>query len=146
MTVRAVAWQGFWLFERAELIREAKDSKSPLPPPFNFVWNLGVELPMAVFRFLCPPLEEPSPRGGFKRVPNAEDLRYFHRREAEALKRCLSVRRERNLDSVNARTEELKEAVQKLEKLNRTRFETMSGRFEQRFDQLEKKLEQEESP
>ena len=34
-----------WTFERASLISEFKDTKPPLPPPFNVLWQLLVELP-----------------------------------------------------------------------------------------------------
>jgi len=30
----------FWEFDRVSLIREYKDNKDPLPPPFNVIWYL----------------------------------------------------------------------------------------------------------
>ena len=32
-----------WTFERAQLILEFKNTKGPLPPPFNVLWTVLVE-------------------------------------------------------------------------------------------------------
>ena len=70
-----------WTFERAQLITEFKDTKSPFPPPLNVLWALLVELPQH-----WGTREDEIDVDGFKTVP---DLKLQERmREEEEVRRA----------------------------------------------------------
>jgi hypothetical protein len=120
--------EGFWLFERAQLIQEFKDTKPPLPPPFNVLWLL-LQLP-AVGRRWCSTTPPPLHTRGFKHVPDVTNLRRYRKREQQALKQCLSTQQQRRAATVAARSERQEEAFKRLEEMNRSRFETINGRLD----------------
>ena len=130
--------QGFWLFERAQLIAEFKDTKPPLPPPFNVIWYICYSVPKTMYsRYQARHSSDvPSPTTGFKRVPNEKLLRQLWKKEQQYLKVSLDERRKRQAASAAAKTDQQGQAITKLEEDSRTRFETLNGRIDELRSQL----------
>ena len=83
-----------WCFERAQLIDEFKDFKTPLPPPFNLLWLLFVSIPSHFHRRYRERLfgEELLVENGFKVGTSASKkcvLRASHR-ESRCAPACYS--------------------------------------------------------
>ena len=124
-----------WQFERAQLINEFKDTKPPLPPPFNVIWFGLVTLPSWLHRsYRRHQGEVDIDDSGFKLVPKQLELNALRQREEEALKRCLQAREKRDEETLEARITQLNEKHTKLDEQGRQNFELLNGRF----DEIEK--------
>ena len=119
----------FWLFERAQLIAEFKDSKPPLPPPLNLVWY-ALQIPAALRRRRDNSADALPPTRGFKNIPNMKQLTSYMKREQQALKRCIKMQQDRRDKTAAAQSERQALAIRKLEDQSRARFEALNGRLD----------------
>lgn len=123
-----------WQFERCLLVNEFKETKPPLPPPFNVLWLLGVTWPSRLLR-------GEASVGGFKTLPSARILAQLQQQETDALQRCLMQRAARTAESVEARCDLSVSEIRKLEQQNRSHFENLNGRMDkidERLSRLDK--------
>jgi len=121
-----------WLFERAQLISEFKDTKPPAPPPFNVMWLVLVTFPYKVYKSYRERVlgEVAVSPGGFRQVPPQQQLSLVRQREGEALKRSLQAREKRVEETLEARIERVQAKLVKIEEQNRANFESINGRFD----------------
>ena len=122
-----------WLFERTQLIDEFKDTKPPLPPPFNLIsmiWD---------FASSCFPGadERAFADSGFKSIVDERQTFEAQRHEVEALRRCLQLRKDGAKLTLDARVESLHDAIHKMEDKNRFKIERVSAVLESMQLQLD---------
>jgi hypothetical protein len=136
-----------WQFERAQLIDEFKDSKKPVPPPFNVLWFALVTLPnkLRVQYRRVVWNEREVDAGGFKLLPSMRRLNEYRGQERDALKRCLQTRERRDEETNNARIKRLQASMTKLDVQGRANFEALNGRVDElkaelRGDELKAEL------
>jgi len=125
-----------WQFERAALISEYKDTKPPLPPPFNLLC-VACNLLRGLLGKACDKHDESGVTPGFQTVPNTMQLRILERREQAALKQCLRQREETKKESPETKAEELRQTLAKLEDQSRSRFEKLDDQSRARFEEFE---------
>uniref|UniRef100_A0A7S3BUD2 Ion transport domain-containing protein n=1 Tax=Haptolina ericina TaxID=156174 RepID=A0A7S3BUD2_9EUKA len=120
--------EGFWLFERAQLISEYKDTKPPLPPPFNILWYLFYSLPRLIKSRAR--TDKSSLQRGFKRVPDTKMLKVYLKREQHAHQKCILMQQTRRAGTMVARSERHENSIKSLEEKNRARFEALNRRID----------------
>ena len=77
-----------WMFERAQLICEFKDTKAPLPPPFNGLWLLYTILTSTGTK-------DEVDVSGFKTVPHLKLLKKLEIAEGASLRKCIEMQDDR---------------------------------------------------
>ena len=122
-----------WQFERAQLITEFKDTKPPLPPPFNVLWFAFVNVPTSWYRWYIAKYYNTVRVGskGFKLVPVQQELSVLYQREEEAVKRCLQERERRQSEKSEAQMKLLLDGLMKLDAAGRANFESINGRIDE---------------
>jgi len=119
-----------WQFQRAQLILEYKDNKTPVPQPLNLLWEATYvpDLLISQLRRACDWRAPPkSIQPGFKLVPDQDKQSEIERSEGEALKRALAARRVRESSEIDAKVAVVGAQVKKLEDSNNARFEALQG-------------------
>lgn len=115
-----------WQFERCQLISEFKETKPPLPPPFNIFWLLLVTLPNKY----CSKDNRTGTLSGFKTLPTSRQLANLRQQEHDALQKCLNTRNAKRSATLEARSDLIFKEIRKLEDANRARFDNLNGRLE----------------
>jgi len=118
-----------WQFERAKLIREYKDRKTALPPPFNVLWIASYVF-RALRRVACGEVYDISTGTiGYKlQVSEARELR-LSRIEADALKRVCADEDRHSADE--HRAERLEAEAVSIQSQQEQYFEKLRSRMDQ---------------
>ena len=120
-----------WQFEKSLLILEYKDTKPPLPPPFNVPWYISSAVLYAWRKLqdvsLGRDAGSAAPSDGFKNVPPSRDLRLYQRQERTALATCLAQQRDLIDGAIDSKVDKLVERIEKLEAADRSHFEDLKG-------------------
>ena len=114
-----------WLFERAKLILEFKDTKPPMPPPFNLLWDLFYELPRSMVK-----RKDCMDDSGFRWVPEQKLLQGVLEFEALQLKKCVVMQAEREQQSQDYRINELRDMVKRNNASMRMQYEHLTRQIE----------------
>ena len=117
------------------LIEEFKESKKPLPPPFNVLWLALFTLPIVKLRNA-----ENDALSGFKLLPGNLLLRTYRAQEQEALKRVMEMRKKKEAETIEAQMALLSSAMAKLDAQGRKNFEAVNGCIDE-MKALRKKVE-----
>merc|ERR1712070_147883 len=114
-----------WCFERAQLIHVFKDSKEPIPPPFNLLWNLFVSIPQQARRHFRKRVlgEQLLSEAGFKFLPDIRALGLYEQRASDARYASLKKRDSLQAESGESKIESLKEQIVTMQRTMRTYFE-----------------------
>jgi hypothetical protein len=115
-----------WTFERAQLITEFKDTKTPLPPPFNVLYVLLVELPAAWRRSDGDEVDVSR----FRVVPDLKLLRKIQSEEEEHLKKCIEMQDEREHDEDGWQIRAVSDKVDEMKEATRAQFDTLTRQLE----------------
>mmetsp|Transcript_10087 Transcript_10087/g.27718 ORF Transcript_10087/g.27718 Transcript_10087/m.27718 type:complete len:271 (-) Transcript_10087:229-1041(-) len=114
----------FWEFDRVSLIREYKDNKDPLPPPFNVLWYLYIGL-----RWMCGQRESPFSRG-FKWPRRRQGAADVFKIGDAARREYLNTEAKELAAAVEHQVELLHRGQRVLEAEQRSQFEAITGRIE----------------
>jgi len=132
-----------WLFARADIFIEFKDSKAPLPPPLNLLWMLYSDVPKLLKKAMG--IKVPQKWFGFKliRPPKGPGLTQslLQSCELDALRTCLeSMVKEENTTMENRVSAKIAEQLSIAKEENTTRFEALNGRLD-KLDVINGKIE-----
>ena len=106
-----------WTFERANLIKEFKDTKAPLPPPFNVFWKLFVDLPASWVD------KDECDMSGYKTVPHLKLLKKLEIAEGAALRKCIKMQDEREQGEMAWQIGAISEKLGEMQEASRTQYE-----------------------
>jgi hypothetical protein len=132
-----------WQFQRAQLILEYKDNKTPVPQPLNILWEATYVpyLLISQLRRACGWRVSPmSVQPGFKLVPDQDKQGEIERAEGEALKRALAARRVRESSEIDAKVAVVGAQVKKLEDSNNARFEALQGSIDKVLKEIKETI------
>ena len=102
-----------WHFERASLISEFKNTKLPVPPPFNLLWLLCIELPLKLYRHWKGIVVIAD--SGYKLVPPLDELQMYERKELEVLRKFLDSSKLSAESTTDAKLDRFTEQLTNLE-------------------------------
>ena len=128
-----------WQYARAEIILEFKDSKAPLPPPFNTCWMLFHDLPEVLRKAFGRHVTQSWP--GFKliRPTNGSGLTQALMQwcEQDSLRRCLAESAAKEGTSLESRVfAKVNESLAAYGEQEYTRFEATAGRLDRLETQM----------
>jgi len=117
-----------WTFERAQLILEFKDTKAPLPPPFNLLWQLFTELP-AMWSTVE---EDEVDVSGFRVVPDLKLLKKLEIAEAAHLRTCVEMQEKREQEEMSWQIQDIGEKLKKMEETSRAQYEHLTRQLDRK--------------
>ena len=118
-----------WLFNRSQLIREYL-SKPPLPPPLNVAWHFLVEFPRYVYRRVANRSKYELDLSGYRLVPSLKSVQRYENVEAEAQSKFKAQQEVDKRLTNMAQLERLQADILRVELVQRSNFESMSGQFD----------------
>mmetsp|Transcript_18044 Transcript_18044/g.53982 ORF Transcript_18044/g.53982 Transcript_18044/m.53982 type:complete len:259 (+) Transcript_18044:1888-2664(+) len=124
-----------WHFERASLILEFKDTKLPVPPPFNLAWLVLFELPVRMYKQWKGIASVAD--SGYKLIPPTESLQMLERKELEVLRKFLEASKAAADASTDAKLDVFAARMTSIEDTSASRFEKLNGRLEQIIARLD---------
>ena len=119
-----------WQFNRTQLVREFKDTKSPVPPPLNLLRLVVYDLPRAFTRLILGKWlggDGAARCVGFTQEARGSELRAVMRLESKACKTLLAEMDDENADSIDTKVEALQERIEEAEKNAIERHEAIMG-------------------
>ena len=108
-----------WTFERAQLILEFKNTKGPLPPPFNVLWTVLVEWRQEADA-------DEMDISGFKTVPHLKLLKKLEIAESAARRKCITMRDDREKGEMAWEVSAIREQLGVLQEAGRTQYESLA--------------------
>jgi len=118
-----------WQYTRTQLVREFKDTKSPIPPPLNLLRLVFYDLPHRLWSLLPERFAKRSEKAsvcvGFTQEARGGELRAFMKRESTARKNYLDEVRCDDADTIESKVASLQERVDEAEKSACERHESL---------------------